>query len=193
MKFKNLTIILAAAAAAGFLSADLPCRAAGADEETGIVYREYKRLRADKPFKVGKDWFPLPKYTDRAGWSALTKADSAAVVRRAERYLGYKWQTVPATGYLAFERTGDRRAMENPQGENRGALIALIAGELTEGKGRFIDQIIDGVWLATEQTSWVLSAHQASQRSGRSLADAREHFIDLGAGRFGAILSIAHH
>ncbi len=193
MKLKNLIISLAALAATGFLSVALPCKAADNDDETGIVYREYKRLRSEKIFKVGKDWFPLPKYTDRAGWSALTSADSAAIVRRAERYLGYKWQTVPATGYLAFERTGDRRAMENPQGENRGALISLMAGELVEGKGRFIDQIIDGVWLATEQTSWVLSAHQASQRSRRSLADSREHFIDLGAGRFGAILSLAHH
>ncbi len=191
MKLRTFIVLCTVVAAALFGSA-ISCPAAD-EGSSGIVLREYLRLKEQKPFKAGKDWFPMPSYSDRAAWGVLTAADSATIVRRAEHYLGYKWQVVPATGYLAFERTGDRRAMENPQGENRGALISLMAGELTEGKGRFIDQILNGVWLATEQTSWVLSAHQASQRSKRSLPDAREHFIDLGSARYGAIISLAHH
>ena len=150
-----------------------------------------KQVRAS--FRVGKDWFPLPAYSDRTGWSEILGRDSAGIVRKGESYLDYKWQVIPATAYLDFERTGNRKTMENPQGENRGALISLMMAELAEGKGRFIDQLLDGVWLATEQTSWVLSAHQPRQRTRRALPDGRERFIDLGSGRYGAIVSLIHH
>lgn len=155
------------------------------------VYQSSKEVR--KSFKTGKDWFPLPSYYDRAGWANLLGRDSASLVRRGEQYLGYQWKVIPATAYLDFERTGNRRTMENPQGANRGALISLMLAELAEGKGRFIDQILNGAWLATEQTSWVLSAHQPRQRTKRALPDARERFIDLGSGRYGAIIAIIHH
>ena len=83
--------------------------------------------------------------------------------------------------------------MERRQGANRGAFISLILAELAEGKGRFIDQIANGAWAASQEISWVLSAHQPSQRSNRSLPDSREHFIDLASGRYGSIMSIAWH
>lgn len=154
-------------------------------------YQSSTKIR--KSFKVGKDWFPLPHYSDRAGWSAVVGRDSAEIVRKGERYLNYQWRVIPATAYLDFERTGNRRSMEGPQGENRGALISLMMAELAEGKGRFIDQLLDGAWLATEQTSWVLAAHQPRQKTNRALPDARERFIDLGSGRYGAIISLIHH
>ena len=157
------------------------------------VTEEYRKAAAVHAFKAGKDWFPMPKYDDRQGWSAITAKDSAAIVRRAEKFLDYKWQVVPATGYLKYERRGDRKAMEDPQGGNRAALVALMNGELVEGKGRFIDQLIDGAWMATEQTSWVLSAHTKNQRTRRCLPDSREHYIDLGSARYGAIMSLIYH
>ena len=166
------------------------------DKDDGSVLSvtgEYSKAASAHAFKTGKDWFPLPKYSDREGWAALSAKDSAAIVRRAESFIDYRWQVVPATGYLKYERTGDRKAMENPQGGNRAALIALMNGELVEGKGRFIDQLIDGAWMATEQTSWVLSAHTKNQRSHRCLPDSREHYIDLGSARYGTIMSLIYH
>lgn len=154
-------------------------------------YLSSKQVRTS--FRVGKDWFPLPAYSDRSGWTEIFGRDSAGIVKKGERYLDYQWRVIPATAYLDFERTGNRKAMENPQGENRGALIALMMAELAEGKGRFIDQLLDGAWLATEQTSWVLAAHQPRQKTNRALPDGRERFIDLGSGRYGAIISLIHH
>lgn len=59
------------------------------------VYQSSKEVR--KSFKAGKDWFPLPSYDDRAGWANLLGRDSAALVRRGERYLDYQWKVIPAT------------------------------------------------------------------------------------------------
>lgn len=218
ISLKNAAVLAAKATAAAVILqtsiffTTVPCSAAASMTETSqTVYAkadgdtdtdngselsvtgEYSKAASAHAFKTGKDWFPLPKYSDRAGWAALSAKDSAAIVRRAESFIDYRWQVVPATGYLKYERTGDRKAMENPQGGNRAALIALMNGELVEGKGRFIDQLIDGAWMATEQTSWVLSAHTKNQRSGRCLPDSREHYIDLGSARYGAIMSLIYH
>jgi len=118
---------------------------------------------------------------------------SARLIYKGEKLLDYKWQHVPATAYLAFERTGDRKEMESIQGANRSALISLMMAELAEGKGRFLDQLANGLWFASQETSWVLSAHQHRQPSGRSLPDERFHLIDLGSGRIGAVMAIAWH
>ena len=173
------------------LAVFMPCRAA--DHGEGTLQTGFSKPGISKSFLAGKKWFPLPAYEDREGWSALFGSDQAKVVKQGEEFLDYRWQAVPATAYLAFERTGDRRAMENPAGANRNALINLIVAELAEGKGRFIDQIANGVWFASQETSWVNAAHQSRQRTGRSLPDAREHFIDLASGRYGSIVSIAYY
>lgn len=164
-------------------------RAAGQD----FLQTRYREPGVAASFVAGADWFPLPAYTDRAGWAALFGPAADGIIRRGEKALEHAWTHIPATAYLAFEREGDRSAMERIESGNRGAMISLLLAELAEGKGRFIDHLADGAWFATEQTSWVLSAHQASQRSGRSLPDAREHTIDLAAGRTGAIMALTWH
>lgn len=195
MKTRTIHMITAIAF---MLAASVRVSAAGSDSSAaedinGIFTAEYRQPGVAEAFIAGKDWFPLPEYSDRKGWAEIFAADSAVTVRRGEKYLDYEWQLIPATAYLAFERTGDRYAMERRQGANRGAFISLILAELAEGKGRFIDQIANGAWAASQEISWVLSAHQPSQRSNRSLPDSREHFIDLASGRYGSIMSIAWH
>lgn len=162
-------------------------------EAPGMLRAAYSQPGVAESFVAGKEWFPLPAYEDREAWAALLGNDAQHLIKQGEALLDFEWKVIPATAYLAFERTGDRRAMENPEGANRGALIKLTLAELAEGKGRFIDQLANGVWQASQQYSWVLSAHQGRQRSGRSLPDPREHFIDLASGRYGSIVTIAYH
>ncbi|MCD8302173.1 MAG: heparinase, partial [Prevotellaceae bacterium] len=148
--------------------------------EPGIFQSKFEESGVAESFAAGKQWLPYPAYEDRDGWAALLGDSAVELIRRGEDYLDYQWKTVPATAYLAYERTGDRTAMESVNGANSGALLSLILAELAEGKGRFIDQIANGVWLNAQRYSWVLSAHQPRQHSGRSLPDDRDHLIDLG-------------
>ncbi len=124
-------------------------------------------------------WCPYPDYQDRAGWDKFLGEFKDELIKRGEKYLDYQWQVIKATDYLAFERTGDRSSMERPNGANNGALCSLTLAELAEGKGRFMDQIINGVWFQTERTTWIYSAHQYRQATGRALPDYRDVFIDL--------------
>lgn len=143
---------------------------------------------------LDKSWVRYPAYEDRAGWDKLTGSVRAQLIAGGEKYLDYEWRVVKATDYIEYEKSGSRTAMEAPFGANTSALSALVIAELCEGKGRFVGQIVNGVWLFTEMTSWALSAHlPGPQASGRSLPDDSGHVIDLAAGDMGSFLSWTYH
>lgn len=134
-------------------------------------------------------WIPYPGYSDRAAWDQLLGEYKEGYIERGEKLLDYEWKVVKATDYIEYERSGNRRIMEDPFGSNNGAIADLLMAELAEGKGRFIDQLINGSFQACEMTSWALSAHLSAQHSKRSLPDHKEHVIDLTAGDLGSLLS----
>ncbi len=138
-------------------------------------------------------WIKYPAYNNREGWNALTGSQKQNLIKHGEKYLDYKWKVVTATDYLEYERSGNRKIMEDPFGSNNLALSNLLFAELAEGKGRFMDQIINGVWHTCEMSSWSLSAHLPVQKSKRSLPDFHEEIIDLTSGDMGSFLSWAFY
>ena len=138
-------------------------------------------------------WVPYPAYTDRAAWDSLMGPNKQRLIAAGEKLLDYKWKLIPATAYLEYERSGNRKVMEAPYDANRQALNALMLAELAEGKGRFIDQLLNGAYMSCEMNSWVLSAHLPRQSSKRSLPDFREQIIDLGSGGYGALMAWIHY
>ena len=163
------------------------------DFKKNLLYGKYLELLPENVFSRDGSWFPYPSYEDREGWNKVLGESAVHLIRTGEKYLDYKWQIVPATSYLEYERTGERKIMETPQSANRVALNTLMLAELAEGKGRFIDQLVDGLWHLSNSPTWVLSAHLPRQRSGRSLPDPREQLIDLGSGALGAQVAVAWH
>lgn len=153
----------------------------------------YNQLKGGDFLPHDASWFPYPAYADRDGWSAVLGGHTGYLIKQGEKFLEYKWQSIDATAYLAYERTGERQIMENPLKENRIALNTLLMAELAEGKGRFIDQLINGTWHLSHTPSWVLSAHLPRQKTGRSLPDPTQQIIDLGSGALGAQMAVAYH
>lgn len=142
---------------------------------------------------MNQKWVPYPAYNDRAGWNELLGTNKESLIRAGEKMLNYEWKVIRATDYLEYERSGERNIMQNPYEANRKAINALMLAELAEGKGRFIDQLINGAFYSCEMTSWVLSAHLVRQSTKRSLPDYREQVIDLGSGNFGSMLSWVYY
>jgi len=128
----------------------------------------------------------FPTYKDRDFWVELPENLRDQYVDRAEEKLNYDWPVVKATDYLEIIRSGDRR--QSVYSAPRSALMALIMGELIEGNGRFLDQIINGVWYYSEQTWWGWSAHLPDPNG---LPDIKDPSIDLGVGEIANILSWA--
>lgn len=159
-------------------------------EKRNLLQKEISKEKLRMLLSTDREWVPYPDYLDRQGWDKLTSAFKEELVRKGEAFLDYDWKVVKATDYLAYERNGSRDIMQNPFGENGKAISDLVLAELAEGEGRFMDQIINGVFYHCEMTSWVLSAHlPAFQSTGRSLPDYKEHVIDLTAGDMGSLMS----
>ncbi len=157
---------------------------------TGTFKQEDLKLNLSRD----KSWVPYPSYSDRKAWDQLIAPFREDVIAKGDKALDYQWQVVKATDYLEYERSGNRVMMEKPMNENCNALTNLLLAELAEGKGRYIDQILNGTWHMTEMSTWSLSAHlPAFQSSKRSLPQERTHVIDLMAGDVGSLLSWIHY
>ncbi|WP_455641271.1 heparinase II/III family protein [Parabacteroides sp.] len=142
---------------------------------------------------LNQEWVKYPGYTDRAGWDQFLGDYKDEYIKRGEKLLNYEWKVIKATDYIEYERSGNRRIMEDPFGSNNQAIVDLLMAELAEGKGRFIDQLINGVFHSCEMTSWALSAHLTAQHSKRSLPDYKENIIDLTVGDLGSLLSWTYY
>ena len=142
---------------------------------------------------TNQKWVPYPQYADRKGWDNLLAESKDDLIKEGEKYLNYQWQIIKATDYFEFERSGNREIMQNPYNQNNQAIVALLMAELAEGKKRFTDQLINGVYQSCEMTSWALSAHLTAQHSKRILPDYTEHVIDLGSGNLSAVLAWTYY
>lgn len=129
----------------------------------------------------------FPGYKDREFWNNLPETIRKQYIEGAEKYLNYDWPVVKATDYLEIIRSGDRR--QGAYSAPSSALQSLVMGELIEGKGRFTDQIVNGVWYYSEQTWWGWSAHLTAQKAPHGLPDVNEPVIDLGVGEITNVLS----
>lgn len=126
----------------------------------------------------------FPTYHNRDFWGGLPDNLKNQYVEAAEAYLDYDWPVVKATDFLEIIRSGDRR--QEMYGAPRAALMAVVMAELAEGQGRFMDQIVNGVWYYSEQTWWGWSAHLPDPDG---LPDINKPSIDLGVGEIANILS----
>lgn len=161
--------------------------------ERNLLQRQGDIAHLKNALVLNQEWVTYPNYTDRAGWDAFLGALKNEYIQRGEKSLDYQWQIVKATDYLAYERTGNRQIMEKPFDANNNAIADLLMAELAEGKGRFLDQLINGVFHSCEMTSWALSAHTVLQRSGRSLPSYDNHVFDLTAGDLGSLLAWTYY
>lgn len=142
---------------------------------------------------LNQEWVQYPSYKDREGWSRFLGEYKDEIIKNGELLLGYTWKVVKATDYLEFERSGNREIMERPFDDNNQAIVKLMLAELAEGKGRFINQLINGVFHTCEMTSWALSAHLVTQPTHRALPTPTYPLIDLTAGDLGALLSWVYY
>ena len=158
-------------------------------EKRDLLQKEADFEKVKSALIMEQKWVPYPDYSDRAGWDKLLGDYKEKYIRKGESYLDYEWKVVKATDYLEFGRSGDRAIMESPFGKNNSALGSLFMAEMAEGKGRFVDQIINGVFASCEMTSWALSAHLGLQKVGGCFPSYEEHVIDLGSGNLASQLS----
>ncbi|HIE26210.1 TPA: heparinase, partial [Candidatus Poribacteria bacterium] len=86
-------------------------------------------------------------------------------------------------------RDGNRDRYQSVSFERRRILVNLVIAECMEGKGRFLDDIVNGVWAICEESFWGVSAHLGPQKAGYGLPDVTEPIVDLFAAETSALLA----
>lgn len=144
---------------------------------------------------AASDWHPYPKATEREAWQQVPREVADAIVARAEKIKGTAWESFPATVFLDYKRNGNRSHFERYYLTRRVRFNDLILAECVEAKGRFIDDLINGIWLICEETFWGLPAHLGLQKKhpGSGLPDVEEPVVDLFAAETGAAMSWIHY
>ncbi len=158
-----------------------------AKEQRDVLQKEAQQINLAQALVKNFSEIGFPNYQNRAFWNNLPERLKKQYIEEAEKSVDYDWPVVKATDYLEIIRSGDRN--QDVYAAPRAVLMALVMGELAEGKGRFIDQIVNGVWFYSEQTWWGWSAHLTAQKAPHGLPDADEPVIDLGVGEITNILS----
>ena len=134
-------------------------------------------------------WQPFPTANNRTGWDGLPQSVKQAQIARGEERLNFEWPAVPAVRFLDFARNGNRNQYEALTFGRRNALADLVIAECVENKGRFLDDITNGVWCICEESFWGVPAHIGVQKAGKGLPDTAEPIVDLFAAETSELLA----
>ncbi len=140
-----------------------------------------------------ENWHPFPRVSEREGWESLPEKVRTAHIRQAERNLDGDWVTPKASVFLEYVRNGNRSNFQGVSFGRRAQLAELVLGECMEGKGRFLDDVLNGVWTICEETYWGVPAHVGAQERGRGLPDVKEPTVDLFAAETGMLLAWTYY
>ncbi len=127
-----------------------------------------------------------------AFYEGLSEERKAWLIREGEKYLHFEYPALPMTLYLDFSRTGNRKHFETPYFLKRSALSALSAAEALENKGRFMDDIVNGLYSIMEETSWTIPPHNSYIRDTMPLPvpSKKRPVLDLFSCETGALLAV---
>lgn len=134
-------------------------------------------------------WRPFPPASDREAWTRLPAGLRTALLAAAEPLHNIGWPVLPANLLLGFVRTGNRSEYQDVRNERRDHLRTLAIAECVEAKGRFLDDILNGIWATCEETFWGVPAHLSLQKAGYGLPDVNEPVVDLFAAETSAELA----
>lgn len=142
-----------------------------------------------------QDYRPFPDIDDRASYNNLPEKLKKELIAQGESYLGFDYPVIWATDFMKFKRTGNRTDFENIYFERRYALNSLVAAECVEDQGRFLDDIINGIFAICEESAWQLPPHNSYIRDTPQelLPDVTHPVMDLFACETGAQLACVRY
>lgn len=171
----------------------IPAAAAAEDKPRNLLSGRYSEAEIQNVLSPITQWHPFPRIGDRESWQAIPSETRKEIVARGERALTAEWPLLPATLFLEYARTGNRTHYEHARSERRNKLQSLVLGECVENKARFLDEIVNGIWLTCEETFWGVPAHLGMQKAGVGLPDVTEPVMDLFAAETSSLLAWADY
>ena len=149
---------------------------------------EFTNSELTQALYTREEFKPFPQTPD--GWKKILP-DSVInlIIKSGEEYIKKPFEEIPATVMLEFIRNNNRTDYEEISFQKRNQLWNMVMAESVEGKGRFTDQIINGIWSICEESFWGISAHVGIQKAGPGLPDVEDPIVDLFSAETGALLA----
>ena len=156
-----------------------------------------RKIFAEKNYKVSECVLPFEEFkpfSDTERGFALNPEHRSAAIAAAEDLLEKEFPVLTASEFLRYRRTGNRSGYQDMYNPRRWALMQLTLAEAYEGEGRFIDKILDLVWMILEESTWVLPAHINPNPNNKTHSlpysyDGARNYCDLYAGTTGAVVA----
>ena len=122
-----------------------------------------------------------PDISDREKWESLPIELKREIIKRGEEALLEPWSELLVSDFREFFRSGNRVRFEDKYFPRRRKLNSLVMAECVENKGRFVDAILDGLYLILEESSWCLPPHNSHVRDGKNdaMPNVARPVIDL--------------
>lgn len=139
------------------------------------------------------DYNPFPPAGDPLWKKVFTDDQITEIIAEAEALLGYDYPVLKASVYLDFVRDGNRSRFQDVYSDRRRTVEKLVMAEIIENEGRFMDDIVNGIWAMCEETSWVLPAHIGQQEAGPGLPDIGEPFTAILASETPSLFAAAEY
>ena len=176
-----------------FLAGSLPAILVAQNNNNSQLYRIYQAKKEANLFEA----IDAIKRTKKEHIINLIKglptASKAEIIKSADLAAGTSWTLLTFSDFNEFKINGNRVNYENKYFARRNKLNALIIGELVSNDGRFLKEIVNGIGLICEESTWALPAHMSLQKAGNGLPDANEPIIDLFAGQTSLLLSYTRY
>lgn len=134
---------------------------------------------------------PFPPAAMRQCYEALPAELKEQLIHAGEARLHCTYPPIRATDFMDFSRTGNRSRYEASYFLRRNMLNDLILAECAEHQGRFLDDIINGIYTICEESAWQLPPHNSYFRDQPQypLPDVTRPLLDLFACETGALLA----
>lgn len=138
---------------------------------------------------------PYCPITDRTAWENTDEEWKKESLHLGEQYLQFSYPALSATDFMDFTRTGNRVRYEDKFFSKRHALNALVLAECIEDSGRFMDDIVNGIFSICEESAWQLPPHNSYIRDTPQLPlpDSTAPVLDLFACETGAVLATTYY
>ena len=159
-----------------------------------------RRIFAERGYNVAGKIVPFSDFKmfiDTPQGFKINEEQFPGIIARGEKQLDAEIPQLLAHEFMMFSRDGNRSVYEGKFFPRRVMVIELAMAEYVEGKGRFLDKLIDVLWLMLEETTWVVPAHNPGNKDGnRGLPYAytgHVDFIDLFSATTAATLAFVYH
>ncbi|MFD2797596.1 heparinase II/III family protein [Promicromonospora vindobonensis] len=138
---------------------------------------------------------PAPDVADRSFWASCRVVETLVpTLATADTERATPWPQTLASQYARFFRDGDRTVYEAQVAARHARLTRATLAALLDPSAERVDEVVDGVLLLCEQSTWCWAAHDDTfGRFGRVTPTVTEPYLDLGAGEVAAQLAWVDH